>query len=377
MEIKKKKTIPEKMEERIAEYNEQLKGLLPHGVILCGMAGIFDKFNYDDESYYSDESLKETFHQYLMKYKASNDTKTDRTIYEEVENKIFITKGIDINGDENKDVIMMVVLDNTNRVKCQVEDFEAFIKYPEDYFSSPIVESYLNTKFEREFIKTKQTLIEAHKHTIRNFGFEYSLNNLNQYISKEETGKAAKEILILQSLTLVRDITIDLMYNFSKDVSKSLLYNILNEVEYGFKFSSILSLLDKAKHGVNSKLIISGKVLNSPKNEFDRNKCISVYNLLVNLFSNTIKHSIVQIIAGEETRNYEVKMEEKKNKIILSFTNDKEMENEIIKYLLGKVDLNPSQGSGLKIIKDSLNELGYKIEINTSKNQTITKIIIQ
>lgn len=212
--------------------------------------------------------------------------------------------------------------------------------------------------------------IKAHKHTIRNFGLELSLANIEAALDLNKIDKAREFLNRVQKVNLLRDISIDFIYrtNYSStNKNKLLLLEELNK-RGGVKYSEILKIINDATTGGDQHLVINNQVESSPQNKIEENNLVSAYNLLINLYSNAEKHS----------NNFQVNMKMVNNELNIEFINYSAISNEsILKAINNKnindVDEQKNVGDGLNIIINSLVKLNMGVIASSdTKKTTIT-----
>jgi hypothetical protein len=204
--------------------------------------------------------------------------------------------------------------------------------------------------------------IKAHKHTIRNFGYEHHLANLKLAL-KNGNVQIANEILgDIEKLNLLRDITIDFIYLTDEPVNRLLLHTILKK--RGFHYSEILGIIADGKSLYSRNLFIDDEVKNHPSNELREDDLIDVFNLLVNLYSNTVTHS-------NGKYDFKISLKIEKEQLVIDFLTNTELETVYSDYLLNPKAVKPSVGQGLTIIKESIFKLNkyINLSIDTAKNQ--------
>lgn len=226
----------------------------------------------------------------------------------------------------------------------------------------------INEEQTKKIIKHQKDInfIKAHKHTIRNFGFENSLMNIDFALKHNKIDQAKKILKRVQKLNLLRDITIDFIYQ-TKAIKSSknslLLVDKLNQMG-GQKYSKILKIINDAIPSSDDLLVIEENAESSKLNNIDEENIIAVFNLLVNLYSNTEKHS----------KNFSIKMYIFEGKLLIEFKNDSPIEDDSIVEAYVKKDIKcikniEDVGDGTKIIIDSLIKLNHSILVDRDKEQ--------
>ena len=239
-----------------------------------------------------------------------------------------------------------------------------------DYIQE-IEESAQNEKIKNQIADNQLKFIKAHKHTIRNFGYEQKLANLKLALSLKKISKAEEILGKIERLNLLRDITIDFIYLSDEPIERLLLYKVLKK--RGFYYSEILHIIDESKSLKTKNLFIDSKVQAAVANILNKQDLIIVFNLLVNLYSNTLNHS-------NEENNFKIVLEIANDKLFISFITNTLLKREFCNFLLGYSNENSSSGQGLNIIKDSLQKLKKYICIDIQqteieKQTTLTLII--
>lgn len=209
--------------------------------------------------------------------------------------------------------------------------------------------------------------IKAHKHTIRNFGYELRLSNLRLALDLNRVDKALEILGYIEKLNLLRDITIDFIYMTNENLKSLLLYKLLQE--QGFTFSAILKIIDEGQGLGTSNLYIAEAVSGHRANYFPEAHLIVVFNLLVNLYSNTTKHSL-------EDTDYRITLDILDGSLLIRFTTNTHLLPVYQKYLLTDATENPSEGQGLTIIKEAMGLLKAYLHMQIDSIENFTEITL-
>jgi hypothetical protein len=200
--------------------------------------------------------------------------------------------------------------------------------------------------------------VKAHKHTIRNFGYEEHLANLKLALRMENIPIANEVLGDIEKLNLLRDITIDFIYRTDEPIHKLLLYVILEK--RGFLYSEILSIIANGKSLSRPNLFIDNDVKDHPVNQIRKEDMVDVFNLLVNLYSNTLTHS-------NGKYDFKISLKIEKEQLVIDFVTNTKLEDIYSNYLLDPNAVKPSEGQGLTIIKDSINRLNEYVKLYISR----------
>lgn len=270
-------------------------------------------------------------------------------------------------GGAETNISAIVILGSENLVNKEKLKGVVYENLLKDFYRLIIGEFVdINEKQTKKILRHERDkeFIKAHKHTIRNFGLELSLSNIDFALKNNKLDKAKEILSRVQKLNLLRDITLDFIYQINNKNTynnKLLLVEKLSEMG-GLKYSGILKIINDATTFNNDYLKISKEVENHQINIIDEKKIVSVFNLLVNLFSNVEKHSntfevVVQILQGA---------------LIIEFKNDSPInDNSIVEaYLTKNIDCVSNHsyiGDGIGIIIEALIDLSFSLEIKRSK----------
>ena len=138
-------------------------------------------------------------------------------------------------------------------------------------------------------------------------------------------------------------------------------------LERGFHYSEDITIIANGKSVFRPNLFIDQNVIEHRANKLREVDLVEVFNLLVNLYSNTIIHS-----NGKNDFSISLKIENEY--LLIDFLTNTRLDDIYINYLLNSGVEKPSDGQGLTIIKESIRKLNYiKLYIRSDQNQnTIT-----
>lgn len=279
-------------------------------------------------------------------------------------------------GDAEANISALIITtsdcsERINEIKAIVH--ESLLRDFYRLIMNEFVEITLRDKEEiNNHIRDKE-FIKAHKHTIRNFGLELSLANIEAALELNKIEKAKEILTHVQHLNLLRDISIDFIYrtnSTSENKNKLLLIEELNK-RGGLKYSEILKIVNNATTGNSNYLDINTLVENSLQNKIEEGDLVSAYNLLINLYSNAEKHS----------QEFLIKMKMENNELHIEFENASTLSNESIINALNHRDISlvddlANVGDGLNIIIESLIKLNILINAVSVDNKTTITIKI-
>lgn len=217
------------IQERIKEYNEDFEGSLLKGLKLVSLScqayrgnkkwyssnanenSLENRLfkNLESECKNKEENTKKE--EFISVYKYNNKTinfhcdelslnKVFQNNLLEICNKEFnrdillIFKNEDINGDNNIDMAFMSIFELTENYIFDKEKIKRFTKYPEDFFTSPYIEDFLNTDMIKEEKEQELVLLYNNIKSYSHIIYNNIAGNLNDYerLESENLSKNAK-----------------------------------------------------------------------------------------------------------------------------------------------------------------------------------------
>lgn len=275
-------------------------------------------------------------------------------------------------AEANISVVVITANDNSSNVeKIKTVVYENLLSE----FYRLIINTFLDINIEQaktiiEHERDKE-FIKAHKHTIRNFGFEDHLSSLKTKIESTTSADIAKDFETMNNLSLLRDITMDFIY--TRDLTNAEIQRSLIVRKGINTYSQILQLIYDAQIDKSRAMFnIHDSVKEHSTNTIEEKNLMEVFGLLINLFSNARKNA--------NGNNYSVSATIENDTLKIQFTNSKQLVSKYVEYLTqtdtSLPEIVPSQG--LCIIKNALTRLSsIGLTIEAQQNKTEISLIIK
>ncbi len=210
----------------------------------------------------------------------------------------------------------------------------------------------------------------AHKHTIKNYGFNFYLNYLLE--SFKGNSNYVEMLNNVENILKVRDLSSQLIYSFDKGNSKDIYES------YGvYTIYDLILLLRNsgtlAYRGLENFQIKGEVDSNTVNRQVNPHEFLDLFNILSNLYSNTRKHS------NDESFDIIIDFAQKSSIEIL-FKNYHLIDQQYLDRLNGlSLSGYYNKHKGFNQISTSIRRLGY-LELDTTKNEqeksTTIKLLI-